>query len=657
MLKNARSIRLACAYIFLMLFPLLSIAQIEAQWGTIPPDDLKMEVYPLDSNAHAAILHESGLLRTQSILNDVYYTLNVYKRIKIFDEAGFDEGDVLIPYHYRNGLDKIHSLKARITLPNGQFYNLASSDFHQKKINQWISAISFSFPNVEKGAILEYSYILQSEYVWSPKTWYFQHPIPTKKSILKFENKSYVTYVNIFETGAKLHRWTNLDGSVVFTDGDIKMHADKDYFVIENAPALPEEAYITTMDDYRTRIRFQADEARYPDGTIRKFLTSWDEAAKKLIKMDAFGSFYRRKKRLNAAYTELKPVLKSSQSETDKARIVYNYLNKKMKWNKVYDPYPEDNPKKAFDKGIGTDGEIGMILLSLLNEADIEAYPVLTSTRDHGKMQTKYPITRQFNHLLVLAKLDGKLHLLDTPQPNLPFAQLMTSSLNQTGWLLKEDVNEWILIAPAKSEETVFVDVSIDDQGNAKGQLRYRATNYDAYHERLLAHTHPDGDHWLEAMESNSTISGLEYKELDNIDKPLQASMQFETPGAASVINDYLYFSPYILDSYDENPFKLEQRYYPVDFPYPFSKKNLVRVSIPEGYELDAFPESLQIQLPDNKASFSFEVYRSENVLNISQTLNINTTIFDPALYQELKELFSKLIEKEGEQLVFRKTQ
>ncbi|MCG8329355.1 MAG: DUF3857 domain-containing protein [Chitinophagales bacterium] len=657
MLKNARSIRLVCAYIFLMLFPLFSIAQIEAEWGKIPPDDLKMEVYPLDSNAHAAILHESGWLRVKSNLSNSFYTYHLYKRIKIFDEAGFNEGDVLIPYYHKNGRDQINNLKARITLPNGQFYNLAPSDFNRKNIYGWINAISFSFPNVEKGAILEYSYVLQSENIWSPQTWYFQHPIPTKKSIFKFENKSYFTYVNLFQPGTGLHKWTNLDGSVEFTHGDTKMYADKDYFVIENVPALPEESYITTMDDYRARIRFQADEVKLPDGKTHNLLTSWDEAAKKLIEADVFGSFYRKKKRLKAAYSELKPLLKTTQSETDKAQIIYYYLSQKIEWNRHYSPFPEKNPKEAFDERVGTDGEIGMILLSLLNEVDIEAYPVLTSTRDHGRMQTKYPIISQFNHLLVLAILDGKLHLLDTPQPNLPFGQLMTSSLNYTGWLIKEDVDEWIIIPPSKSEETTYIEVSLNDQGNAEGQLKHRSTNYAAHHERILATTYPEGNHWQEKMEANCIITNLEYTNLNNLSKPLQASLNFEIPKAATIINDYIYFSPYIIKPYTENPFKLEQRYYPVDFPHPFSEKTIVKVTIPEGYILDAFPEHFQIQLPDNKASFSFEAFQSENVLNINQTLNINTTIFEPVLYKELKELFSKLIEKEGEQLVFKKTQ
>ena len=64
-----------------------------------------------------------------------------------------------------------------------------------------------------------------------------------------------------------------------------------------------------------------------------------------------------------------------------------------------------DGIKKAWDKRSGNTGDINLILLSLLKEAGVIAYPCLISTRNNGKINTAYPFLDQFNALYVYVPL------------------------------------------------------------------------------------------------------------------------------------------------------------------------------------------------------------------------------------------------------------
>ena len=65
--------------------------------------------------------------------------------------------------------------------------------------------------------------------------------------------------------------------------------------------------------------------------------------------------------------------------------------------------------------------DINLGLVSALNLADIEAYPVIISTRSNGIPNIIHPVITDFNAVIVSAKIDGKDYLLDASDKNLPF--------------------------------------------------------------------------------------------------------------------------------------------------------------------------------------------------------------------------------------------
>ena len=94
----------------------------------------------------------------------------------------------------------------------------------------------------------------------------------------------------------------------------------------------------------------------------------------------------------------------------------------------------EDKLKAVFEKGFAGSGQLNLMLLVLLREAGIAADPVLTSTRSHGKMYEDYPLLDQFNHLLIMAEVDGKSMILEATDPLRPMGCPDMETLNKRGW-------------------------------------------------------------------------------------------------------------------------------------------------------------------------------------------------------------------------------
>ncbi len=60
------------------------------------------------------------------------------------------------------------------------------------------------------------------------------------------------------------------------------------------------------------------------------------------------------------------------------------------------------------------------------------------------------------------------------------------------------------------------------------------------------------------------------------------------------------YFTPLLFEKTKENPFKLEDRKFPVDFGYATEEIYRLTIDIPKNYQLDKGPKNEKVILPDS---------------------------------------------------------
>ena len=105
-----------------------------------------------------------------------------------------------------------------------------------------------------------------------------------------------------------------------------------------------------------------------------------------------------------------------------------------------------------------------------------------------------------------------------------------------------------------------------------------------------------------------------------------------------------------------ENPFKQETREYPIDFSFPFKDKYMINLTIPDGYQVESFPKPIAIVMDKKYGSFSYNITNiSENQIQLSVVLEVNSSIIPSEDYYTLKEFFKVIIEKENEKIVLKK--
>ena len=89
--------------------------------------------------------------------------------------------------------------------------------------------------------------------------------------------------------------------------------------------------------------------------------------------------------------------------------------------------------KRSFERRSGGVDVINLSLYNSLQAAGIECYIMAIATRENGLPTKLYPVTRDFNYIIVTTVLDGERYFLDATDKFMPFGQIPMRCLNGEG--------------------------------------------------------------------------------------------------------------------------------------------------------------------------------------------------------------------------------
>jgi len=137
--------------------------------------------------------------------------------------------------------------------------------------------------------------------------------------------------------------------------------------------------------------------------------------------------------------------------------------------------------------------------------------------------------------------------------------------------------------------------------------------------------------------------------------KPIKYSYDFDASNALEKVGEKLYFSPLLFLATIENPFKLDQRKYPVDYGYIRKDRYLIGIDIPDGYIVESLPENTSFGLEREMGSYKYLISSTGGKIQVSVEVAINVSEIPAASYVNLKRFFELLIAKENEKVVLSK--
>ena len=659
-------------FILFTLIPFFTYAQ-DYEFGKVSKDEVTNNTYAKDSSASAVILHKSRRTYFDHDHPDGWVIITeVHERIKILNKEGLEYATKNVGlYKTAKSKESISAIKAfTFNLENGKIKKTKmkrSSIFDTEVSKRWRKS-SFTLPEVKVGSVVEWVYKVKSPF-WKIDDLIVQSDIPTAHYFGKVDTPHFFKFNRLVKGGFALkpneyteirnltvnyEQGTNSALTQATRSSTIKVTENVSEYELSHVPALKEELYVDNIDNYRFLVTYELNSVQFPNSTPEFYSQSWDQVVKTINKSKEFGGQLKKGGYLKEAVEHLKS---KSNSQLNLVTLSFNYIKDRMTWNEEKRIVADDGVSKAYKEKTGNVCEINLMLVKLLNEVGVKAHPVLASTRNHGI--PVFPTIEGFNYVLACAEIDGKYILMDATEKKSIPGVLPKRILNWEGTIVFPDgSSQKISLYPRKkSINNTIMSVSIAADGSLSGKKTSSYTSLEALDYRNTNKNTSDEEYLETKMNTLGLddISIFERKNFENFDKPIIESYEFEMDQGVDIISGDMYFSPLFFLKLTSNPFKLEDRRYPVGFVYPFSRKKMINVKLPEGYVVKSIPDPIKIALPDQLGSFLYNINKTEGGLNVLVKLDINAARVPTHSYQDLKEFYKQRVAKETEKIVLEK--
>lgn len=646
------------------LYIIFGFAQSElSKLPEITVNDLETTHCSFDSSANAQILYDYGETRFLKSGGRLIYEFERTTRIQILNKDGYEHSKIEIPFYNEDPDDKenISYFKASsYSLENGKIVTttVKKSSLYEEKINKLWSKKKYAFPNIKPGTIIEYTYKFTSPYITHLRQWYFQHHIPVADVRYKISLCPHASYV-VVKNG-----FLEYDFDTVYTEPfgfslDGKWQTTNVYeWELKNVPAFTDSKYITTNEDYLMSVEFQLD-TYYPFyGGIIKYNTTWKKLMDRLIKeTDDFGGYIKENK--GGVKEIISRLDLNGKDDITTIKTIVNYVKTNYHYNGYSGIYAKQSMKNLVRTKTGTAPEINLFMLSLLNAAGIEVYPLLLSTRQHGLIYYNYPMLNSFNYVAVIAKTDKGSIILDGTDPFLPYTLLPHYCINDFGLevskIEKESNAMFYPLNPLPDKNMTQELITLDPETDSVHTVV--ASKIGGYGAAFLRELYVDSgndgvaDNIQEKV--SGTISNMTIDKIKDIDKDLV--LKYKIENKASKAGNKLIISPFPYNEYMGSVFTEENRDYPIDFGKMFSEKYIITFQIPDEYELDYAPESQTIKELDGTLIYNSVVVNNNNILQIMSEVKTTKVKYEPEEYPILKNYFDKITKFHNEKIILRK--
>jgi tetratricopeptide (TPR) repeat protein len=568
--------------------------------------------------------------------------------VKILNERGKDVySEAAIDYD--STFEKVELEYARTIKPDGKVAEVGSR--HIRDVSKYMNfplysnarVFIISFPEICEGAVVEYKLKVRRNRLMNKKDTILSYPLQAldpiilenfvielpagKKLNMKFLNEEY----NDFK--AQLNPSIRDAGSVKIYSWQFK---DLPQIIPESN--MPPDVKINPTIILST---FQ---------TWQEIYDWWWDLAKDKISADS------------SIKEKVRELIGQAKDPQTKARAIYNFCAQKIRYVAVEYGQAGHEPHQAadiFKNKYGDCKDQAILLVTMLKEAGLVAWPVLISTKDYYNLNEDFP-TAMFNHCIASVLIEGEIVFLDPTAETCSFGDLPPADYDRKVLVIKEDgfaikntplypashnLSQQYFKVKVNQDETIDVEKTIYTQGVYQQGQRY-----------WLLYTPPEliGQQLQEKIQEVSIgakLDGYRAKNASDLDKPVSLSYNFKGPEYFTSAG-LLRIMPQ-LSVIDRKLVSREKRRYPIELEFLDSLETDFEFIMPEDLAVKYMPDNISEDNP--WLALKVEYGQKGNAIYFKQRAQFKKDTITQGEYPDFKKSFEELSKKIKQRIVLEK--
>lgn len=359
-------------------------------------------------------------------------------------------------------------------------------------------------------------------------------------------------------------------------------------------------------------------------------------------------------------------LVKNAATDREKIAILYKHLQENYRYVSIQlgiggnKPFPAEFVEK---KKYGDCKALSNFMYAMLDAVNIRSHYTVINA-GYNSMPVSQDFTQdRFNHIILCVPLPKEKDTvwLECTSRTQPFGKLGMFTENRNGLLVTETGGILVATPRSKASDNVMhtntlVTLSESGAGKASVDIRHSGEFTDQTNFILEAE---------DQQKKSYLINTVGFKQPDEMmiskknsksqaDYTLHYDMSFEkipdfSAGSKHFLNPRIYkFSNRALP-------KTEKRLNDYYLDFPFIQSDSTIYQLPDGYNVDNLPKSIQLQFPlgNFQSSYHYDAAKKQ-VITVCR-MQVDSHIIPAAQYQEALNFFSDVIKEQQQKIVVKK--
>ncbi|TRZ70794.1 MAG: hypothetical protein D4R97_07740, partial [Bacteroidetes bacterium] len=480
-------------------------------------------------------------------------------------------------------------------------------------------------------------------------SWSFQREIPTLLSDYTVYMIPFYEYTYVLQGASGFDEFENYkDEGLMKTYGPVNYNEMVTHFVMKEVPAFKEEPFITTKEDYITKLDFQLSRETDVDGSWTDVINTWDKLGKDLMKDVNFGKYMSNCQSLAKGLFDIQ----KDASADEKTRFygLVKEVKSMVRWDDGIDKYTNKSAKNFVAEKTGNSAAVNLFLSGVLNAAGIESHPVLLSTRSNGKVKVDYPFLHYFNYVAVISKVNDKWILTDATEIFCPDGSIPPRCINGKGLIVFKDKTGWIDLLPKTTGQTDlgFIMEPAPGGDSIPVTCNIMYTGDEAYFIKKKLRNKQD--ELFKYYQSDQCDPAGKIETFNYEDPNKNYVVHFKCKMPVESIEGKMIISPVPSDFLPGNLFPEAKRKLPVNLSYCPVRSFTCNILKPQGYKVPKLPDDFFSD--DEYMKIAYSSREDGNMIVITGMYSFKKLIYLPQEYINLRLHFIDINSKFGQKVV-----
>ncbi len=279
------------------------------------------------------------------------------------------------------------------------------------------------------------------------------------------------------------------------------------------------------------------------------------------------------------------------------------------------------------------------LLMALLAERDVAAFPVLTRSREGGRIDKSFPSPIQFDHLIVALQVpaatglpaeirlrDGAALLFDPTDSGTPYGQLPGGLQGSRGLVIRDGGASELVEFPFAPAGTNRFTRTLEGEVSGGGRLNadVTETGEGALSGREILQTLPPREleqrleQFVEQSLPGSHASKFHLPKPESSVGPVERKFSLSSEQYLRQAGDFFLLPVVPLSIGPHRIPRLALRRFPIVLGVPAVRQLTASFRLPDGFRVDALPDSIEVE--NRYARYRFSASIKEGRIETSET-------------------------------------